>query len=292
MNHLISKDASLLEALVTFYPDSSKRTLQQWIKFGRVTVDGKTMNRANEKVLNGQSLSLSQKETTRIVNGIKILYEDRYMIVIDKPANLLSVASEDPESVNALFLLRQAYKSQGIYAVHRLDQKTTGVLLFARGKEAEAYFDALFEKHELTRQYLGIVEGQMSQNEGTWENHLMEKENFDVHVTSNDRGKLAITHFKVLHRSKQWSYVRFQLETGRKHQIRVQCKEAGHPIAGDVRYGAILNPLGRLGLHAFLLGFIHPFTGKEMKFISPLPRAFAKLIPQDLDIPKEWEAAT
>lgn len=288
MNHLIEKDSLLSEALSFFYPDSSKRTLQQWIKFGRVTVDGKILQRGNEKVLKGQSLKVAQKETTRTVHGMKILYEDRYMIVIDKPANLLSVASEDPQSVSALSLLRHEYKTQGIYAVHRLDQKTTGVLLFARGKEAKERFDELFEKHALTRKYFGIVEGNLSQDEGTWQSYLMEKENFDVQVTSQDKGKLAVTHFKVLYRSKQWSYLLFQLETGKKHQIRVQCKEAGHPIVGDSRYGALLNPLGRLGLHALFLGFIHPFTGKEMTFTSPLPKPFSKLVPKELDVPKEW----
>lgn len=274
---IVSTQMSLLEALSHFFPDSSKRTLLQWIKFGRVAADGVTLNRGDAIVEPGQTLTLGTKQQTESFRGMKILYQDRWIVVIDKPCGLLSVASDHPHSVNALGHLRAYFATPAIYAVHRIDRETSGVLLFARGKESEAKFDTLFETHALTREYVAIVEGQMASPRGTWRSYLLEKENFDVVTTSEALGKPAVTHYTVIRKSNKFSYLRLQLETGRKHQIRVHCKEAGHTILGDKRYGSTCNPARRLCLHASLLRFVHPFTGKEISFSSPLPKEFVTL---------------
>ena len=147
--------------------------------------------------------------------------------------------------------------------------------MFARGKASEEKFDVLFEQHDILREYYAIVEGQLKDNTGTWESNLLELPSF--HVIDTPDGKHAITHYKVIRRSAKYTYLKLQLETGRKHQIRVQCQMAGHPIVGDQRYGSVENPLKRLCLHACTLGFKHPFTGKQIKFSSPLPGAFQAL---------------
>lgn len=278
MKYTIPHEMTLLEALKTFFPDSSRRTLSQWMEYGRVFIDGAPLKKANAPVNKDQVLEIGEKEQTVYYKGINILYHDRSLIVIDKPSSLLSVASENSLEEHALLFLREHFKTAGIYPVHRLDRDTSGVLLFAKGTASQEYFDDLFERHDLTREYIAIVEGHLKEDQGTWKSYLMEKENYDVVTTDEKNGRLSITHFEVTRRSKKFSYLRLRLETGRKHQIRVHCAEAGHPVLGDKRYGSTLNPIGRLGLHAALLKFKHPLTKKEMSFHSPLPRAFAKLI--------------
>lgn len=254
---------NLLEKLQQTYPDSSKRTLQNWIKWGRITIDGAVVTKANAPLSDEQKLSVNKKE--RQVAHIPILYEDRYLIVIDKPIGLLSVPAENGQP-SALSILREHYS---LHAVHRLDQDTSGTLLFARGTLSQDRFDQLFEEHALEREYVAIVEGHLPQEKGTWECYLREKENYDVEITTPELGKKAITHFEVIRRTKQFTYLRLRLETGKKHQIRVQCKEAGHPVVGDKRYGSLLKE--RLCLHAHRLSFIHPFTGKKIVVTAPLP---------------------
>lgn len=275
-NHNVTSDASLVNAIKHFYPDSSKRTIEIWIKSGRVFLNEKRVTKKELLVTQGTKLSLSAK-TRPSFRGIRYIYQDRWIIVIEKPPFLLSVASENPLEENALAYLREDFQTDAIYPVHRLDRECSGVLMFARGKESQERFDALFEAHDLTREYVAIVEGRLQQKTGTWQSYLMEKENFDVVTTTQDKGKLAITHYKVVRYSAKFTYLRLILETGRKHQIRVHCEQSGHPILGDLRYSSHCNPAKRLCLHALKLGFTHPFTHHKHTFFAPLPKAFINL---------------
>jgi len=254
---------NIIEALKQNYPDCSRRTLQSWIKWGRVAVNGSVIRKANTLYTSDQELTVEKKE--RSVENIPILYEDRYLIVINKPAGLLSVPAENDQP-SALSLLRDRYS---LYAVHRIDQDTSGTLLFARGRQSKEKFDRMFEDHVLEREYLAIVEGNIPQNVGTWESYLREKENYDVEVTTPEEGKRAVTHFEVVRRSKKFSYLRLHLETGKKHQIRVHCMQAGYPIMGDHRYGSLTKH--RLCLHAHRISFTHPFTGKKISVTAAHP---------------------
>ena len=152
-------------------------------------------------------------------------------------------------------------------------------MLFALSEKAYEILKKTFEEHDIVREYTAIVEGHLPDAQGVWESYLYEDENYVVRETSDlTRGRLAITHYEVLQTNKFYSLVKFTLETGRKNQIRVQCKAAGHSIVGDLKYGAVRNPIRRLCLHARWLAFKHPITGKEMQFESPLPKEFKKLI--------------
>ena len=222
-----------------------------------------------------QALSLEKKELIQHVMGIPVLYQDRWIVVIDKPAGLLSVPAEK-EAMNAFHLLKFGLKTPSLLPVHRLDRDSSGVLLFTRSKLAEEKFNVMFEQHDLEREYHAIVEGHLPYKSGTWECYLREKENYDVEVTTEDKGRRAITHYEVIHYSKKLSYLRLLLETGRKHQIRVQAAHHGYPIVGDKRYGSLMNPFKRLCLHAHSLSFTHPFTQKRVAFSSPSPFAFPK----------------
>lgn len=269
MKHTLQEDLTLIEALKLYFPESSKRTHQSWIKWGRLIIDDLPQTKANFLVKKGQTLTLEKKEPTQKAMGIPILYQDRWMVVIDKPAGLLSVPAEK-EELNALHLLKAGLKSLSLLPVHRLDQDTSGVLIFARSKLAEEKFSLLFEKHDLEREYVAIVEGHIPYKNGVWESYLREKENYDVEITTPELGRKAITHYEVMHRSKKLSFLRLRLDTGRKHQIRVQAAHAGYPIVGDKRYGSLINPYKRLCLHAHSLAFVHPFTHKKMTFTSKL----------------------
>src|SRR3989344_3986882 len=276
MEYSLPKNMTVLEALHKMYPDSSKRTLKNWLGLGRFTIDGSPLDRGNISLVKGQILRSMQTFKPPKIPGIKILYEDRFMILIDKPIGLLSVPLDEPDGKNdALTLLRKTFGTDQIFAVHRIDRETSGILLFARGKESEKAFDQLFEKHDIQREYFAIVEGRLKENKGTWQCPLLELPSFRV-IHSPD-GKMAITHFEVIRRSNKYTYLKLHLETGKKHQIRVHAQMASNPILGDARYGSSENPIKRLCLHACKLGFKHPFTNKYMEFCSVLPNSFLAL---------------
>jgi len=265
-----------LEALRKLYPDSSRRTLQNWLKAGRFTVDGRPLNREDEELQAGQEIRSAETCKPQLVRGLKVLYEDRYLVAIDKQMGLLSVPLDDGDiKRHALGMLQDHFQTNQIYAVHRIDRETSGCLLFARGKESEWKLKNLFEKHDLKRIYFAIVEGRMKKREGTWHSRLLELES--LQVVESEEGRDAITHYEVLKHSPKYTYLKLTLETGRKHQIRVHCSSAGHPVLGDARYGSGEDPIRRMCLHAQHLELVHPFTGKLLKIESPLPHAFKKL---------------
>lgn len=276
MKFLVPTSMKAGDAIRFLFPDSSRRTLQTWLRAGRFFIDGKPLSREDVLLTEGQLLTAKTVCLPPKIPGISILYEDRYLLAIDKPEGLLSVPLDEERSHrHALGLLRRYLETDQIYAVHRLDRETSGILLFARGKESEERLKKLFEKHALKRQYFAIVEGRVELERGVWRAPLEELPSYEV--ISSPEGKTAITHFVVERRSAKYSYLRLELETGRKHQIRVHCQLAGHPIVGDFRYGATENPMKRLALHSRYLELIHPFTGKSLQIESSLPRTFKVL---------------
>jgi tRNA pseudouridine32 synthase/23S rRNA pseudouridine746 synthase/23S rRNA pseudouridine1911/1915/1917 synthase len=276
MEHTVTTPIKALEALRVLYPDSSRRTLQNWLKAGRFTVDGKPLYKEHLELTPGQVLRAQVSFRNQTIPGLKILHEDRYLIAIDKPIGLLSVPLDDGLSRrHALGLLQDHYQTEQIYAVHRIDRDTSGCLLFARGKQSEERLKELFEAHDLRREYLAIVEGRVSGQSGTWISNLLELESLSV--VESPEGKEAITHYTVARRSPKFTFLKLRLETGRKHQIRVHCSAAGHPVLGDKRYGSVEDPLERLCLHAMDLELIHPFTKKKLTINAPLPPVFKKL---------------
>ena len=265
------KSASLLEVLEELFPDSSKTTLRSWIKNGRFIRDGQLLRSPQIVISKGTELSFESK-VKHSSFGIKILYEDKDIVVVQKPAGLLSVAThfEEKETVHA------ALKSRGVakrvLPVHRLDRETSGVMVFAYTERAKEGLKKQFHLHTMGRQYLAVLEGSIEEKKGMWKSMLKEDANY--FVSSHPEGKEAITHYKVVQRKGDYTAVQVTLETGRKNQIRAHASEAGFPVVGDTKYGATKSPLGRLGLHASLLSFIHPVTKKKMEFKSLPPPTF------------------
>jgi 23S rRNA pseudouridine1911/1915/1917 synthase len=277
MKCIIDKDQSLLEALSILAPDSSKTTHRSWLKDGRVTVDGEVVKLASTLVRKGQEVSLNQR--LRFIEGLQVYYEDRHLIIIEKPAGLLSVSSATELKQTAHNLLKNYFRPKKVFPVHRLDQDTSGIMMFALSELACEHLKADFEQHLVQREYTGVVEGTITPSQGTWKSYLVEDANFYVHQTNNpELGRLAVTHYQVQQVARNRSLVTFKLETGRKNQIRVHCQAAEHPIVGDKKYGAQSNSLKRLCLHAHMLAFRHPITNQAMQFESPVPTQFFQLL--------------
>lgn len=279
MKYKSKQNQTLLEALQCLSPESSRTTLRSWLKEGRVYVNG-VVNTNGSIVLKGEEEILLGAKKKIIDNGIEILYEDEHFVVIDKPSGLLSVSTAFEKGETAHHILKRYYRPKKVNVVHRLDQETSGVMLFALSDVAYDKFKDLFEKHDLERIYIAIVEGSLKAKSGTWKSYLFEDENYYVHsVKDENKGRLAITHFNVRQTSSKYTLLELKLETGRKNQIRVHCLDAKHPVVGDKKYGSSTNPIKRLALHAHSLSFIHPITGKKMMFKSPLPESFSRLVP-------------
>jgi 23S rRNA pseudouridine1911/1915/1917 synthase len=281
MKYIVERNMSLLEALTLLSPLSSKNTLRIWIKSGRVFINQLPGKNANQEVTEGQIITVGQKKRI-IAEGIEILYEDNDLVFINKPARLLSVSSAFEKVETAHSLLRSHYHPRRVLVVHRLDQDTSGVMVFCFNQETLDGLKALFEVHRIQRSYTAIVEGKMEEESGTWESKLIEDANYMVHETDDDTGRTAITHYRTLSAQKRYSWLELTLETGRKNQIRVHCQSAGHPIVGDKKYGSVANPMKRLCLHAHLLALQHPISKKQLRVESPIPEDFYKLIPKAL----------
>lgn len=250
-----AKKIPLLELLGELSPDSSKNTLRSWIEKGRVTVDGRVAKRSNVSVEEGQSVEVGAKPKF-LHKGLKIVYEDDVLVVIDKPAGLLSVATEVEMEVSAHALLKRRYNTRKVYPIHRLDKDTSGLLVFAYTVEARDHLKDQLEKRTMHREYRALVHGHPGN--GTWRCHLHEDKVMRVHVCQPHTGKEAITHFETIEKRGECSYLKLKLESGRKHQIRVQAAHAGFPIVGDSKYGPVEDGKRRFQLRAVSLAFDHP----------------------------------
>ncbi len=232
----------------------------------------------------GDVVNLAPKAVVqRMPAGLTLLHEDDHLIVVIKAAGLLTVASlEEKEETAQAFLnvyLEASGSQERIHVVHRLDRDSSGVLVFAKSFEIREALKERFASHDIDRIYIAVIEGVLPEDRGTFRSMLREDERtWRVRSAPNSAtAKLAITHYRVIRKGTRYSLLEVTLETGRKNQIRVHLSEAGHPIAGDERYGAKTDPIGRLALHAKLLGFLHPVTGKKMTFTAPVPGGFTKL---------------
>ncbi|MBD43442.1 MAG: RNA pseudouridine synthase, partial [Euryarchaeota archaeon] len=204
--------------------------------------------------------------------SIDIIYEDDYILVVEKPAKLLSVATDKLET-NTLHskcvdYLKQSESKAWAYIVHRLDKETSGIMLLAKTKSGKEYLQEQFSNRSVYRTYHALVEGKLSPESGTIEQYLIEDKHLNINPTSktNKHGKLAITHWEALSSYDSSTLVRLMIETGRRHQIRMAMKSIGHPIVGDTLHGAEANPVSRICLHATSLEFLHPQSDEPMRF--------------------------
>jgi 23S rRNA pseudouridine1911/1915/1917 synthase len=216
---------------------------------------------------------------------LTLLHEDRDVLVVVKANGLLTVATAREKETTAQAYLNHYLGARGedrVHVVHRLDRETSGVLVFAKTFHAREALKEQFAAHSTDRVYIAIIEGTLANTHGSFRSHLLERRDLRMvsvkpSVKLHKDAKHAVTHYRTIEKNAKYSMLEVTLETGRKNQIRAHLSEASHPIVGDQFYGSTVNPLGRLGLHAKLLGFVHPTTGERMSFTAPIPRVFREL---------------
>lgn len=283
----VEHPATLLEFLAAQHPLAKKTTIRQWVQHASVHVNGMAVTRANHPLQAGDVVAIHPKGNVPaaglLPRGLKVLYEDASLIVIDKPENLLSMASESEREKTAYAFLMdyvrrgQRRSAERVWIVHRLDRETSGLMVFARTEEAKRELQAQWPQVE--KRYLAIVEGTPPAECGVLRCHLDESNPLKVYIAPpSKQTRHAVTHYRVIQQSASLTLIEVTTETGRRHQIRVQLADAGCPIIGDDKYGARSNPARRLGLHASLLRFPHPVSGECLTFESPLPRPLAKVL--------------
>lgn len=209
---------------------------------------------------------------------LDIIYEDKELLVINKKAHLLTIATED-EKINTLYHKVYEYekkknKNNKIFIVHRLDKDTSGIVIFAKNQKIKELLQKDWNKLAFNREYIAIVEGKVLKEKDTIKQYLKETRTLKTIVTNKEDGKEAITNYEVIKKSKNYSILKINIQTGRKNQIRVAMSSINHPIIGDKKYGSTKNPLRRLCLHASKLELIHPINKNTFVFEARIPNEF------------------
>jgi 23S rRNA pseudouridine1911/1915/1917 synthase len=285
--HVASR-CELMQYLLGLPIGLSRKQAKDLLKFQGVAVRGKMRVRHDTLLVPGDIVEIAARRQLRQAGdrslervGLRIVHIDDAVVVVDKPAGLLSMGSEREKEKTAHRILNEHLKAlakspqQQVFIVHRLDRETSGLMVFARSESAQATLQRNWK--DVTKRYLAIVEGTPSHASGTLRDHLVESKSFKVHRVASG-GELAITHYRVMKTFGEKSLLEVTLETGRKHQIRVQLAAIGHPIVGDRKYGATTDAARRLALHSCELKFPHPVSSAAMEFHSALPAPLKALI--------------
>ena len=281
-HYVVNDEAPLLEWLIANIKGSRskiKATLQ-----GRgIKVNGKCVTQFDFPLQKGMKIAVSQTKKNDQFKSryVKLVYEDRWLVVVEKNIGILSMAAGH-KSLNVKSVLDNYFQKTGqkcrAHVVHRLDRDTSGLMVYAKDMETEQIFEHNWHEIVYDRRYVAVVSGEMAENEGTIANWLKDNKAYVTYSSPVDNGgKYAVTHFRVLDRTTEHSLVEYQLETGRKNQIRVHSADMGHPVCGDTKYGNGDDPIHRLCLHACVLCFWHPITRERMEFDTPVPTSFRQI---------------
>lgn len=211
---------------------------------------------------------------------LDILYEDKFIIIVNKPSNLLTV-STDKEKERTLFhyvfdYLKKKHKNNKVFIVHRLDKDTSGIVMFAKDEKTKFYLQENWDKFK--RNYVAVVNGRLEKNKGVLKSYLMETKTHLTYSVDDKNGKLAITEYEKVLENKKYTMLSLNLKTGRKNQIRVQLADIGNPIVGDKKYGIKKDPIRRMALIANTLEFIHPKTKEKIIIDIDIPESFISLV--------------
>lgn len=274
--YYIKDEILLMDFLLMHY---NKKTVKNLLKYKLVKVNDKIVSQFNYKLVKNDVVVVDKNDNT--TTNLEIIYEDDQLVVINKPAGLLAISDGSEKEKTAYHLVGNYLKSKNkkakVFVIHRLDRETSGVLMFAKNEQIKNKLQNNWNDIVYKRGYLAIVEGRVNSQKGTIKNYLAESKTQKVYITKDKKGKLAITNYQVLKRTKHYSLLEVFLDTGRKNQIRVHMQSIGHSIVGDKKYGALSNSLKRMGLHSHIFAFVHPDTQKRMVFEAPMPEEFKKI---------------
>ena len=281
----VTEKGYLLEFLLEQVKGKSRNAVKHLLSGRQVAVDGKIVTRFDWPLEPGEVVTiLPQGREEQAKAPFPILYQDRDLIAIDKPAGLLTVGHEGERQRTAYRMLadtlRDGSREKKLFVVHRLDRDTSGAVLFARNEEMKRALQEDWDSLVKERIYLAVTVGAPEREEGVVRSWLRETSTRVVYSGGPGSGaKEAITHYKVLSRSGEYALVRVALDTGRKNQIRVHMKDLGCPVAGDRQYGAQSDPMGRLGLHAHALALTDPRSRRHLVLQAPWPEPFRRMFP-------------
>lgn len=281
----VKEEAPLLEFLLASLSHLSRNKIKDILQGRGVTVNGKMTTQYDYPLRPGQTVAVSKQKRSRNIlqsRYVKVVYEDRWLVVIEKNVGILSMAAGH-KSLNVKAVLDDYFvKSRQncrAHVVHRLDRETSGLMIYAKDIETEQILEHNWHDIVYDRRYVALLSGVMEEDNGTITSWLKDNKAYFTYSSPVDNGgKFAITHFKTLKRSDFYSLVEFKLETGRKNQIRVHSADMNHPVCGDIKYGNGDDPVHRLCLHAYKLCFHHPRTGEPMEFETPFPRDFKQAL--------------
>lgn len=276
----VKQESTMLDFIMTALDGISRNKAKAILTGSGVTVNERLVKQHDYRLKVGDQVEISKQKNRNSFSSkfVKLVYEDAYIIVIEKNVGILSMASNSLAfSVKSELdnYLRKSHQGCTAHVVHRLDRETSGLLVYAKTIEAEQILEHNWHEIVTDRRYVALVSGVPEKKNGSIESWLKDNKAYITYSSPTDNGgKYALTHYKVLKSDGKHSLVELKLETGRKNQIRVHLQDIGTPVCGDLKYGNGDNPIGRLGLHAFRLNFYHPITGKELTFETELPKKF------------------
>lgn len=271
MKFNVGSNIALMDFLLS--QNLKRNDIKNYLKYKSIYVNGDNSIKFNHELKKGDIVEISKEKRK---TSLDIIYEDEEFIVINKPCGLLSERTAKEEYKTAFNYVREylKLKHENVYLVHRLDQYTSGVLMFVKSKKLYDLMTHNWNDLIKKRGYIALVEGRVEDKEGVIKTYLYESKSQLVKVSFTE-GKEAITEYKVIRCDNQYSKLEINLKTGRKNQIRVHMNHIGHPVIGDDKYGSgRLSPIKRLGLHANKLEFIHPVTKKKYLFEADIPSSF------------------
>ena len=278
----VEAPGTLLEFLLAHVSGQSRNSVKHLLSRGQVLVDNRPQTRFDRALTPGQTVTVLPQAKGAAL-PFPVLYEDDGLIAIQKPAGLLSVATETEKYRTAYRMVTDYLRARDprarIFIVHRLDRDTSGVLLFAKNEELKHQLQDRWNALVKKRGYWAVAEGAGLPDSGVCRTQLQENRVHRVYSARGDDWKEAVTRYHVLARRNEYALADVELETGRKNQIRAHLSELGHPVAGDKKYGAASDHMGRLALHAYVLSLTDPRNGKLLTLSSPPPEWFRRMFP-------------
>lgn len=281
-SYIVASPSILLSFLIESQPNKSRNKIKSQLAHRQVSINGTVTTKFDAPLNSGDKIEIK--------NGIaaaefrhpmmRIVFEDDYIIIVDKKEGLLSIGTDKVQQRTAFYLLSEHVKlanpANRIFVVHRLDRETSGLMMFAKSEEVQSTMQRGWKDLVIDRRYVAVTEGCPAPQEGNIDAPLKENKNLKVYV--DEEGEKAVTHYRVLEEGSEYSLVELSLETGKKNQIRAHLEHIKHPIAGDKKYNAQTNPAGRVCLHARVLNIVHPVSNERMDFSTPVPTLFEAII--------------
>lgn len=281
----VDTKSELLTFLIDKNVRKSRNAIKSLLAHKLIKINNKTVSQYNQELQEGDIITIHKtdhKRDPKKLKGITIVYEDEFILVVEKEYGLLSIATDREKRETAYSVINEYLKKKDrnarAYILYRLDRESSGLMLYAKTPEVQETLQRNWNNLILSRLFAVVVEEQVEEPEGTILSWLTEDKNFVMHSSPRDNGgQRSVTHYKRLKGNNKFTMLSVDLETSRKNQIRVHMKHIGHSIVGDKKYGSKINPIKRIALHASELSFIHPMTNETLEFKSPVPKKIQSL---------------